>query len=42
MRFSVENVADLMLEDSNLAGVNVSATVASVVITQGNSVYNTI
>ena len=40
--FSVENVADLMFEDSNLAGVNVSATVATNPLTQGNTVYNTI
>ncbi len=39
---SVENVADLMFEDSNLTGVNVSATVATVPLTQGNSVYNSI
>jgi len=42
MSFSVENVADLMFEDSNLVGVNVSATVASAALTQGNSVYRTI
>ncbi len=40
--FSVENVADLMFEDTNLMGVNVSATVNSATLTQGNSVYNTI
>ena len=40
--FSVENVADLMFEDSNLVGVNVSATVNSLALTQGNTVYNTI
>jgi hypothetical protein len=40
--FSIENVADLMLEDSSLVGVNVSATVNSQTLTQGNSVYNTI
>ena len=42
--FSVENVADLMFEDSNLMGVNVSATVgnSTTLLTQGNSVYNTI
>lgn len=42
--FSVENVADLMLEDSNLVGVNVSATIGgpTTLLTQGNSVYNTI
>ncbi len=40
--FSVENVADLMFEDSNLTGVNVSATVASAALTQSNSTYRTI
>jgi hypothetical protein len=40
--FSVENVADLMFEDSNLTGVNVSATVASSALTQSNSTYRTI
>ncbi len=40
--FSVENVADLMFEDTNLAGVNVSATVNNQPLSQGNSVYNTI
>jgi hypothetical protein len=42
--FSVENVADLMFEDSNLAGVNVSATIgnSTTLLTQGNSTYNTI
>ncbi len=40
--FSVENVSDLMLEDSNLVGVNVSPTVASATLTQGNSTYRTI
>lgn len=39
---SVENVADLMFEDSNLYGVNVSATVNSATLTQSNSTYNTI
>ena len=42
MTFSVENVADLMFEDSNLMGVNVSAKVATVPLTQGNSTYRTI
>ena len=44
LSFSVENVADLMFEDSNLMGVNVSATVGNTttLLTQGNSVYNTI
>jgi hypothetical protein len=39
---SVENVADLMFEDTNLMGVNVSATVNSVALTQSNSTYRTI
>jgi len=40
---SVENVADLMLEDTNLIGVNIAATVgASTPLTQGNSVYKVI
>jgi hypothetical protein len=41
MTFSVENVADIMLEDSNLSGVNVSATVvnASTTLTQSNTAY---
>lgn len=39
---SVENVADLMFEDSNLNGVNVSATVANAVLTQSNSTYRTV
>ena len=42
MSFSVENVADLMFEDSNLMGVNVSATVATAALTQSNSTYRTI
>jgi hypothetical protein len=42
MTFSVENVADLMFEDTNLAGVNVSATVNNATLTQGNSKYRTI
>lgn len=40
--FTVENVADIMLEDSNLAGVNVSATVNNAALTQSNAKYNTI
>ncbi len=42
--FSVENVADLMFEDTNLMGVNVSATspTSATVLTQGNSTYRTI
>ncbi|MEZ0209198.1 MAG: beta strand repeat-containing protein, partial [Candidatus Paceibacterota bacterium] len=39
--FSIENVADLMLEDSNLVGVNVSATEQSSALTQSNSAYTT-
>ena len=44
MTFSVENVADLMFEDTNLMGVNVSATspTSATVLTQGNSTYRTI
>ncbi|MEN9881206.1 MAG: trimeric autotransporter adhesin [Candidatus Parcubacteria bacterium] len=42
MTFSIENVADLMLEDTSLSGVNVSATVANVAMTQSNSTYRTI
>ena len=42
--FSVENVADLMFEDTNLTGVNISATspTSATVLTQGNSTYRTI
>ncbi len=40
--FSVENPADLMFEDTNLMGVNVSPTVASATLTQSNSAYGTI
>ncbi|MCF7843984.1 hypothetical protein K9M47_03760, partial [Candidatus Gracilibacteria bacterium] len=36
---SVENVADLMFEDSNLNGVNVSATVNLLALTQSNTTY---
>ena len=42
MTFSIENVADLMLEDTSLSGVNVSATVANSAMTQSNSTYRTI
>ena len=42
MTFSVENVADLMFEDSNLMGVNVSATVNTLALTQGNTTFNVI
>ncbi|MFA5132370.1 MAG: hypothetical protein WC444_03530 [Candidatus Paceibacterota bacterium] len=42
--FSVENVSDLMFEDSNLAGVNVSATIpnSSTAFTQSAATYGTI
>lgn len=40
--FTVENVADLMFEDSNLMGVNVSATVNSAALTQSSGKYRTI
>ena len=40
--FSVENVSDLMFEDSNLAGVNVSATIATATFTQSGATYGTI
>lgn len=40
--FSIENVADLMLEDSSLTGVNVSATVSSAALTQSNSAYTSV
>lgn len=39
---SVESVADLMFEDSNLTGVNVAATVNNATLTQSNSTYRTI
>lgn len=39
---SVENVADLMFEDSGLSGVNVSPTVVNATLTQSNSTYRTI
>jgi hypothetical protein len=42
MTFSVENVADLMLEDSSLTGVNISATVNNAPLTQGVTAYNVI
>lgn len=42
MTFSLENVADLMLEDSNLAGVNLSATMNNGTLTNGNSAYGQI
>jgi hypothetical protein len=41
-QFSIENVADLMLEDSNLAGVNVSATEQSATLSQSNTAYTTV
>ena len=40
--FSVENVSDLMFEDSNLAGVNVSATINTSTFTQSGATYGTI
>ncbi len=41
--FSVENVSDLMFEDSNLAGVNVSATIGNnATFTQSGATYGTI
>lgn len=42
MTFSVENVADLMFEDTSLAGVNAAATVSSSALTQSNSTYRTV
>ena len=42
MTFSVENVSDLMFEDTNLAGVNIASTVSSATLTQSNSTYKTI
>lgn len=39
---SVENVSDLMFEDSTLSGVNVSATIASAAFTQSGATYGTI
>jgi len=42
MTFSVENVSDLMFEDSNLTNVNVSATVNALAMTQSNTTGNTI
>lgn len=40
--FSIENVADLMLEDSSLTGVNVSTYVGSSPLTQSTSAYTTV
>jgi hypothetical protein len=42
MTFSVENVADLMFEDTSLAGVNSAATVSNATLTQSNTTYRTI
>jgi len=42
MTFSVENVSDLMFEDTNLAGVNISSKVGSTVLNQSNSTYRMI
>lgn len=38
-QFSIENAADLMLEDSNLMGVNVTTYVSNVAVSQSNSAY---
>ncbi|MDQ5962719.1 MAG: hypothetical protein QG653_526 [Patescibacteria group bacterium] len=38
--FSIENVADLMFEDTSLAGVNVAAKVGGLPLTQTNTSYN--
>ena len=40
--FSVENVSDLMFEDSNLAGVNIAATIANATFTQSAATFGTI
>ncbi len=40
--FAIENPADLMLEDSNLAGVNLTPTVNSATLTVSNSKFGTI
>ena len=40
--FSVENVGDLMFEDSNLVGVNIAATFNSAAFTQSNATYGQI
>lgn len=42
MTFSVENVSDLMFEDTNLAGVNIAAKVGVATLNQSNSTYKTI
>ncbi len=42
MTFSVENVADLMFEDTSLAGVNSAATVNAATMTQSNTTYRTV
>lgn len=42
LTFSIENVADVMMEDSSLSGVNVAATVNSATLTQSNSAFGTI
>jgi hypothetical protein len=42
MTFSVENMSDLMFEDTNLAGVNISPKVVGATLTQSNSTYKTI
>jgi len=42
MTFSVENVSDLMFEDTNLAGVNISATVNNAAMSQTSTAYKVI
>ena len=44
IQMSIENVADVFMEDTSLTGVNVSASygVLGTAITQGNTAYNTI
>ncbi len=40
--FSIENVADLMIEDSNLYGVAIAATINSATFSSSNATYATI
>jgi hypothetical protein len=40
-QFSIENVADLMLEDTSLSGVNVATYVSTSPLTQSTSAYTT-
>ena len=42
VNISIENVADLMMEDTALTGVNVAATVGNAAMTQSNSTYRQI